>query len=155
MGSEMCIRDSCCFVANLLLMGQKESLLPLVFSILFGIGFHYQKQHRFELTKLFALSIAILGVIISCLVFGLKGYPYFMFLLTFSVGMVFYPKKKQQFKLLGLHLVCLAITLILPFFIAPILAVPIPFTFGVLTFLFVLLLLFFIIYTYTLSLIHI
>ena len=104
----------CCFVANLLLMGQKESLLPLVFSILFGIGFHYQKQHRFELTKLFALSIAILGVIISCLVFGLKGYPYFMFLLTFSVGMVFYPKKKQQFKLLGLHLVCLAITLILP-----------------------------------------
>ncbi len=130
-------------------MGQKESLLPLLFSFLFGIGFYYQKQHRFAWTKFFALSIAILGVMISCWVFGLKGYPYFMFLLTISVGMVFYPAKKQQFKLLGLHLVCLIITLGLTPFITPVLEVPLPFTFGLLTFLFVLLLLFFIIYTYT------
>ena len=139
----------CCFVVNLLLMGQKESILPLGFACLFGIGFYYQKQHRFEWTKLFALSIAIIGVIISCWVFGLKGYPYYMFLLTFSVGMVFYPARKQQFYLLGVHLFCLALTLGLSPFIRPILEVPLPFTFGLLTFLFVLLLLFFIIYTYT------
>jgi len=139
----------CCFVVNLLLMGTKESLLPLIFFILFGVGFYYQRQHRFEWTKLFSLSIAIFGVMISCWIFGLKGYPYFMFLLTFCIGMVFYPEKNQQYKLLGLHLICLTITLGLAPFITPILEVPMPFTFGVLTFLFVLLLLFFIIYTYT------
>ena len=139
----------CCFVVNLTLMGKKESLLPLVFALLFSIGFHYQKQHRFEWTKLFSLSIAILGVMISCWVFGLKGYPYFMFLLTLSIGMVFYPEQKQQLYLLGLHLFCLAFTLGMTSFITPILAVPLPFTFGLLTFLFVQLLLFFIIYTYT------
>ncbi len=139
----------CCFVVNFLLMGTIESLLPLVFAFAFGIGFHYQKQHRFESVKLFALSIAILGVMISCWVFGLKGYPYFMFLLTMSIGMVFYPEKKQQVTLLGIHLFCLIFTLGMTFFIPPVLAVPLPFTFGLLTFLFVLLLLFFIIYTYT------
>ena len=138
-----------CFVVNLVLMGAKESLFPLVFFFLFGIGFHYQKQHRFEWTKLFALSIAIFGVMISCWIFGLKGYPYFMFLLTFSIGMVFYPEKKQQFYLLGIHLFCLVFTLILSQFITPILPVPLPFTFGLLTFLLVQFLLFFIIYTYT------
>ncbi len=138
-----------CFIANLSLMGERESLLPLFFFFLFGIGFYYQKQHRFEWTKLFALSIAIIGVMISCWVFGLKGYPYFMFLLTLSIGMVFYPEKKQQFYLLGFHLFCLAFTLGMASYITPILAVPLPFTFGLLTFLFVLLLLFFIIYTYT------
>jgi len=138
-----------CFIVNLLLMGTKESILPLIFFFLFSIGFYYQKQHRFEWTKLFALSIAIFGVMISCWIFGLKGYPYFMFLLTISIGMVFYPEKQQQFKLLGVHLVCLAITLGLSKFIPPILEVPLPFTFGLLTFLFVISLLFFIIYTYT------
>lgn len=145
-GLTFCI---CSFCVNLLIMGKKESLLPLFFSFLFGIGFYYQRKHYFELTKLFALSIAIIGVIISCWVFGLKGYPYFMFLLTISVGMVFYPQKKQQFKLLILHLVCLAFTLGMTPYITPILEVPLPLTFGLLTFLFVLLLLFFIIYTYT------
>ncbi len=72
-----------------------------------------------------------------------------MFLLTLSIGMVFYPEKKQQFYLLGFHLFCLAFTLGMASYITPILAVPLPFTFGLLTFLFVLLLLFFIIYTYT------
>jgi len=130
-------------------MGWQESILPFVFFLLFSSGFYYQQRQQIHVTKLLILGITNFGITICCWLFGLKGYPYFLFLLSFSAGMVFYPKKQQQFQLLFIQLIFLAITLGIAPYITPIMEVPRPFLFGILTFLFVLFLFFFIIYTFT------
>ncbi len=130
-------------------MGWQESIFPVVFFLLFSVGFHYQQRQQIHITKLLILGITNFGIILCCWLFGLKGYPYFLFLLSFSAGMVFYPRKKHQILLLFIQIILLALTLGLAPFITPIMEVPRPFLFGVLTFMFVLFLFFFIIFTYT------
>lgn len=136
-------------VINLIFMGWQGAIMPFLYCLLFSIGFYYQQQHKFQTTKLFIMGIAVIGVIASCWIFGLKGYPYYLFLLSFGIGMVFYPTKKQQLNLLYIHFLALTITLsIAPYIPAPI-EIPFPFAFGIMTFLFVLVLFYFIIETYT------
>ena len=130
-------------------MGWQESIFPVIFFLLFSVGFYYQQRQQIHITKLLILGVTNFGITLCCWLFGLKGYPYFLFLLSFSAGMVFYPKKKQQILLLFTQLILLALTLGLAPYITPIMEVPRPFLFGVLTFIFVLLLFFFIIYSYT------
>ncbi len=130
-------------------MGWQESIVPAVFFLIFSGGFYYQQRQQIHITKLLILGVTNFGITICSWLFGLKGYPYFLFLLSFSAGMVFYPKKKQQIQLLFIQLFFLVLTLGLAPFITPIMEVPRPFLFGVLTFIFVLFLFFFIIYTYT------
>jgi len=138
-----------CIIINFVLIGWQESIIPFVFFLLFSSGFYYQQRQQIHITKLLVLGITNFGITICCWLFGLKGYPYFLFLLSFSAGMVFYPKKKQQIQLLFIQLFFLALTLGLAPYITPIMEVPRPFLFGVMTFLFVLFLFFFIIYSYT------
>jgi len=138
-----------CIIINLVLLGWQESIIPLVFFLLFSGGFYYQQPQQIHLTKLLILGVTNFGITICCWLFGLKGYPYFLFLLSFGAGMVFYPKKKKQIQLLFIQLIILALTLGLAPYITPIMEIPHPSLFGVLTFIFVLLLFFFIIYTYT------
>jgi len=102
-------------------MGWQESLMPVFFLLLFTGGFHYQQRQQIQITKLLIMSATISGIILSCWLFGLKGYPYFLFLLSFSAGMVFYPKKQQQIRLLFLPLLSLGFTLGLAPLITPIL----------------------------------
>lgn len=95
------------------------------------------------------MVIAMIGIVVSCFVFGLKGYPYFLFLLSFSIGMVFYPQKTKQRNLLFLHLAALVITLLIAPYIPSPLEIPYPFAFGVMTFVFAIVLFYFTIAAYT------
>ena len=72
-----------------------------------------------------------------------------MFLLTFPAGLVFYPEKNHQLNVFFIHLVALGIALLGANYIPPIMEIPLPFTFGLMTFLLSMVLLFFIIQTYT------
>ena len=130
-------------------MGWLEFFVPLAFSTFFLIGFYYQSQQKTNATKLLITVISVVGVILSCLLFGLKGYPYYLFLLSFSIGMVFYPQQKKQIQLLVLHLCCLGFVILATPTITPLMEIPYPFAFGLMTFFFVLTLFFVIIYTYT------
>lgn len=137
------------FFINVAFMGWLGGIPPSIFFVLFGIGFIFQWKHQLHIAKFFVLSIAIFGIMFSCWLFSLKGFPYFLFLLTISMGIVLYPAKKQQILLFLTHLICLGITLVLAPYIPSVLEIPSPRIFGILTFLLVMFLLFIVIRTFT------
>lgn len=137
------------FFINVAFMGWLGGIPPIIFFVFFGIGFILQRKRQFHIAKFFVLSVAIIGIMFSCWLFSLKGFPYFLFLLTISVGIVLYPAKKQQIALFLTHLIFLGITLALAPYIPSVLEIPSPEIFGILTFLLVMFLLFIVIRTFT------
>lgn len=136
---------------NYVMINLVAALFPVV-CFFFYIGlFSLQYRHQYHLAKVIGLTVGILTVILTCWFFGIHSYSFFLFLLTFAVGLVFFPKKNQQINLFLIHIICLAIVIVGAQVIPSYVDLSNHLVFGILTFVFSMTVIFFVIQTFTME----
>lgn len=138
-------------IINYLMLNPQAALFPGVCFFFYCGLFYLQYRQQFYLAKIVGLSVGILTVILSCWFFGLDSFLFFLFLLTFAIGLVFFPKKNHQIYLFLIHLICLAIALAGAQIIPNYVELKNHLVFGLMTFFFSMTLILFIIQTFTLE----